>query len=134
MSELDDTIKRVALMAKIAEEGVLKSELMVLDRKDVVTLLLAADRADRSEVQLAAVTAERDAAVSALRLAIGTEPGRGTGVWVPLDKWTAMHTERERYGADQWRRGNAGGESQDFAEWQREQAADRCAAFNGGEI
>lgn len=67
--------------------------------------------------RLAAVTAERDAAVSALTLATGTEPGRGTGVWVPLETWTAMHTERERYGADQWRRGNAGKEPQEFSEW-----------------
>jgi len=26
----------------------------------------------------------------------------------------------ERYGADQWRRGNAGREPQEFAEWRRE--------------
>ena len=41
----------------------------------------------------------------------------------------------ERYGADQWRRGNAGQEPQEFAEWRQETAAaDRRAAFNGGEI
>ena len=28
----------------------------------------------------------------------------------------------ERYGADQWRRGNAGKEPQEFDEWRREQA------------
>ena len=27
----------------------------------------------------------------------------------------------DRYGADQWRRGNAGQEPQEFDEWQREQ-------------
>ena len=43
--------------------------------------------------QLAAVTAERDAAVSALRLAGNSEPGKGTGVWVPLDKWTEIQTQ-----------------------------------------
>lgn len=83
---------------------------------------------DREQLlaRLAAITAERDAAVSALALATGSEPGKGTGVWVPLDKWIAMHTERERYGADQWRRGNAGKEPQEFEEWQREQAQPRA--------
>lgn len=42
------------------------------------------------EVQLATVTAERDAAVSALALATNSTPGHGTGVWVPLDKWTEI--------------------------------------------
>ena len=46
--------------------------------------------------QLAAVTAERDALAAQLALS-------------------------ERYGADQWRRGNAGQEPQEFEEWKREQ-------------
>ena len=50
------------------------------------------DAADLRQ-QLAAVTAERDAAVSALALATGSEPGRGTGVWVPLDKWTELQAQ-----------------------------------------
>lgn len=60
--------------------------------------------------------------------------------------WSAFHATRdgfvetehlttvERYGADQWRRGNAGREPQEFGEWRREWAEDRRAAFNGGEI
>lgn len=47
--------------------------------------------------QLAAVTAERDAAVSALALATNTTPGKGTGVWVPLDKWTELHAQLAAY-------------------------------------
>ena len=46
----------------------------------------------------------------------------------------ALRAQADRYGADQWRRGNAGQEPQEFSEWQRESAADRRAAFNGGEI
>lgn len=84
------------------------------------------DAADLRQ-QLAAVEA-------ALRLATNSTPGRGTGVWVPLDKWTELHAQIDRYGADQWRSGNAGREPQEWDEWRQEQAADRRAAFNGGEI
>ncbi len=39
--------------------------------------------------QLAAVTAERDA----LALATSSTPGKGTGVWVPIDKWQELQDQ-----------------------------------------
>jgi seryl-tRNA synthetase len=64
--------------------------------------------------QLAAVTADRD--VLALEL------------FHLRSEWQAVTAERdqlrsqlERYGADQWRRGNAGKDPQEFEEWRREQ-------------
>jgi len=45
----------------------------------------------------AALTAERDAAEAALALTTGSTPGKGTGVWVPLDKWTEIQTRLHAY-------------------------------------
>lgn len=93
------------------------------------------------QVQLTAATQRADAAQSALALATNSTPGRGTGVWVPLDKWTELQAQLarkdldavhvaaatfenlrpdiDRYGADQWRNGNAGREPQEWDEWRR---------------
>ncbi len=85
--------------------------------------------------QLATATQRAEAAEAALALATGTTPGKTTGVWVPLDKWElqlaklteieerikALLVDVERYGADQWRNGNAGKDPQEFAEWRKEQ-------------
>jgi late competence protein required for DNA uptake (superfamily II DNA/RNA helicase) len=43
VSDLEETIKRVAM------EGISTSELMIVNREDVKTLLLAADRAEKAE-------------------------------------------------------------------------------------
>ena len=95
------------------------------------------------------VAVERDAAVSALALATGSTPGKGTGVWMTLTAYmdllaqiaeleervkaqmvqlSAVTADRdaqlalvERFGADQWRNGNAGRDPQEFEEWRREQ-------------
>ena len=62
-----------------------------------------------------------DAAESALRLATGSKGS--TTVVMSLDVYEKMLDLQalvERYGADQWRRGNAGREPQEFDEWQKE--------------
>lgn len=46
-----------------------------------------AETLHRRNATIAALTAERDAAVAALALATNSTPGKGTGVWVPLEKW-----------------------------------------------
>ena len=64
-----------------------------------------------------------EAAESALRLA-SKAPNKGsTAVTVLLDVWAEHYTSIDRYGADQWRRGNAGQEPQEFDEWQRDVGA-----------
>jgi len=69
--------------------------------------------------RLTAVTAERDAAVSALRMNAGSKGS--TTVMMSLDRWQEHLALVERYGADQWRRGNAGKDPQDFEEWRQGQ-------------
>ncbi len=56
--------------------------------------------------QLATVTADRDATMAA-------------NVTLNADRRRLLE-DIERYGADQWRRGNAGKDPQEFDEWQRE--------------
>lgn len=70
--------------------------------------------------QVVAVTAERDAAMSALRMNTGSKGS--TTVMMSLDRWTLHLADVERYGTEQWRNGNAGREPQEFSEWRREQA------------
>lgn len=79
-SELHEIINRLTLAAA-ALEGM--TEIMAVNRQDMITVLLAADRAEAAETALLRV---------------------------------------ERYGADQWRRGNACKDPQEFDEWLREQA------------
>ena len=88
--------------------------------------------------QLATVTADRDALAlelahlrpewqvlcaerDALRAQLAATRAAGSvGVWMHVEKYTELLASIERYGADQWRRGNAGKDPQEFAEWQRE--------------
>lgn len=44
----------------------------------------------QTEAQLAAATQRAEAAEQALQLATNSTPGKGTGVWVPLDKWQEL--------------------------------------------
>jgi len=67
--------------------------------------------------QLAAATAERDTLRA--QLAAATKPP-STGVWMHTDKYHELAIWTDRYGADQWRRGNAGKDPQEFAEWRKE--------------
>lgn len=71
------------------------------------------------QVQMLAARAE--AAESALRLATGSKGS--TTVVMSLEVYEKMLDLRalvERYGADQWRRGSAGKDPQEFDEWQKE--------------
>lgn len=88
-----------------------------------------AQRIRELEQQLAATEA-------ALCLATDATPGKPSVMWLPLERWRevqaqlAAATERaddvevlaERFGADQWRNGNAGKDPQEFDEWRQEQA------------
>ncbi len=85
--------------------------------------------------QLAAATQRAETAEAALALATNSTPGKGTGVWVPLDKWQELQTRVQqaetalsaefvyaidlinRYGQDQWRRGVKGQASVEFTHW-----------------
>jgi len=71
--------------------------------------------------QLDAMRQQLTAAVSALRLVTDSTPGKTATVWMSLDAWTEHLADADRYGADQWRKGNAGKEPQEFDEWRREQ-------------
>ena len=71
--------------------------------------------------QLDAMRQQLTAAVSALRLVTDSTPGKTATVWMSLDAWTEPLADVARYGADQWRRGNAGQEPQEFEEWRMEQ-------------
>ena len=70
---------------------------------------------------LAETEAKLAATEQALRLATGSTEGKPTTVLMTLDKWTAHLADVERFGADQWRSGNAGREPQEFLEWRRQQ-------------
>lgn len=103
------TAERDALRAQIAATEALARELKAdwTDKREV--LLLATRLVDEAEkFKQRAEAAELE--LSHLR-----------------PEWQAMQQERDaavaltnRYGADQWRRGNAGQEPQEFAEWQKE--------------
>jgi len=68
--------------------------------------------------QMADAIKRAEAAESALRLA--THSTGSTTVLMTLDKYTDLLAAIDRYGADQWRRGNAGKDPQEFDEWQKE--------------
>lgn len=57
----------------------------VTAERDALALELSHLRPEWQSMQ-----AERDAAVSALRLATNSTPGKTTGVWVPIDKWQEL--------------------------------------------
>ena len=70
--------------------------------------------------RLAAVTAERDErslVADQLSTALHIRNTQLTTVTAERDALLALV---ERYGADQWRRGNAGKDPQEFAEWRKE--------------
>jgi len=70
--------------------------------------------------RLTAVTAERDErslVAEQLSMALHLRDTQLATVTVERD---ALRALVERYGADQWRRGNAGKDPQEFAEWRKE--------------
>ena len=81
-----------------------------------------AARTEQAEAERDAAIKRAEAAVSALRLATGSKGS--TTVIMSLEVYEMMldlQSQVDRYGADQWRRGNAGKEPQEFDEWRREQ-------------
>ncbi|TXH58879.1 MAG: hypothetical protein E6Q97_01100 [Desulfurellales bacterium] len=64
----------------------------MIQRWDDLTPEEQARYEDREKLlaQLAAVTQRAEAAEVALALATNSTPGKGTGVWVPLDKWQEL--------------------------------------------
>lgn len=69
------------------------------------------ERVKAQMVQLAAVTAQRDALAQRNDLA---------AVHVAAITFDNLRPDIDRYGADQWRNGNAGREPQEFSEWRQE--------------
>ena len=70
--------------------------------------------------RLTAVTAERDErslVAEQLSMALHLRDTQLATVTVERD---ALRALVDRYGADQWRRGNAGKDPQEFAEWRKE--------------
>lgn len=54
--------------------------------------------------QVMAATQRAEAAESALALATNSTPGKGTGVWMPLDKWTEIQAQLAAVPIDTLRR------------------------------
>lgn len=90
--------------------------------RDLRAQLAAANaRAEATEAKLTIVTAERDRFHKNMEKAAQHDLGMEEAAERERQRAEAAEAQLalvERYGADQWRRGNTGKEPQEFGEWQ----------------